>query len=343
MLKKFLLFVGSIGLIIAISVVGYYFTKISEVVSDSNQVVLFSVESGEGVKSIAANLEEMELINSSYIFEWYVYFGRSESKFLAGDYELMPSMNIKEITSILTLGSAQSEVEITILEGWKSDEIDEYLAKQGIIERGEFVAKSNIIDTRTIIKDKTYSFLDSKPNGQGLEGYLFPDTYRIFKDSKPEDIIERMLDNFEAKFTEKMKQDTEDGNMTIYEIITLASIIEKEVSNDDDRKNVASVFYNRLNNSMGLQSDATVNYVTNGNRPQPTLEDLEVDSPYNTYKYRDLPPGPISNPSLSSIMAAIYPTKTNYFYFLNKINDDGSTVFSKTLDEHLNNKAKYLD
>ncbi|XOU94660.1 MAG: endolytic transglycosylase MltG [Candidatus Kerfeldbacteria bacterium] len=343
MVKKILLFIFSIGLIVAISLVGLYFTKINSSVSDSEEIKIFSVKSGEGVKVISANLKDEEIINSSYIFEWYVYLGGSESKFLAGDYELMASLNIKEVVEIMTLGQSQAEIEITIIEGWKSDEIDKYLASQDIIERGAFIAKSNIIDTRTIIVDKEYSFLDGKPSNQGLEGYLFPDTYRIFKDSTSVDIIKRMLNNFETKFTDQMKQDSEIGNMTVYEIITLASIIEKEVSNDEDRKNVASVFYNRLNNGMGLQSDATVNYVTKEDRPQPTLEDLEVDSPYNTYMYRDLPPGPISNPSLSSIMAAIYPADTNYFYFLNKINDDGSTVFSNTYDEHLNNKAKYLN
>ncbi|MEA1980303.1 MAG: endolytic transglycosylase MltG, partial [candidate division Zixibacteria bacterium] len=213
--KKILLFLFSIGIILAISVAGLYFTKINSSVSDSKEIVIFSVQSGEGVKTIAANLEEMELINSSYIFEWYVYFGRLESKFLAGDYELMSSMNIKEVVENLTLGQAQAEAEITIIEGWKSDEIDKYLVSQDIIERGAFTAKSNKIDTRTIIKDKTYSFLDSKPSDQGLEGYLFPDTYRIFKDASAVDIIERMLDNFETKFTDQMKEDVTAGNMTV--------------------------------------------------------------------------------------------------------------------------------
>ena len=149
-----------------------------------------------------------------------------------------------------------------------------------------------------------------------------------------------MLDNFEVKFTDQMKEDAKNGNMSIYEIVTLASIIEKEVRTEEDRKIVAGIFYDRLNNNVGLQSDATVNYVTGKQALQPSADDIEVDSPYNTYKYRGLPPGPISNPSLSAIKAAIYPEKSDYFYFLTK--QDGTTVFSKTYEEHLENKRKFL-
>ncbi len=343
MIKKIILIIVIIILLGGISVFGYYFMQINAKASNSSEEVTFSVTQGEGVKDIGANLESAGLINNSYVFEWYVYFDKSQSDFLAGEYALSPNKSIKKIVEILTSGQSIKENQITTLEGWNSQEIDDYLTAEGIITSGDFLKISKNTNVSNIIPGNNYSFLDDKPENMGLEGYLFPDTYRIFKDATATDIVEKMLDNFGNKFTNQMKLDAEAGNMSIYEIVTLASIIEKEVSQDSDRKMVASVFYNRLNNNIGLQSDATVNYVTNGDRPQPTAEDLQVDNPYNTYKYRGLPPGPISNPSLSSIMAAIYPEKSDYFYFLSKINDDGSTVFSKTLEEHLENKAKYLD
>jgi len=342
MLKKIVII---IIVAVVVGVVGgglFYWNQISWPVSSSETETLFTVVEGEGVKEIGANLKEEGLIRSQFWFETHVFLDGSQSKFVAGSFILKGNMNIREVVDILTSGQVTSEQSITIIEGWSIADIDEYLAEQGIVEQNDFVAAAGTSDSRILVSDKTYDFLQDKPSDQGLEGFLFPDTYRIYKDATIADIIERMLDNFAVKFTDQMKQDSADGSMSIYEIVTLASIIEKEVSKDEDRKIVAGVFYNRLNNNIGLQSDATVNYATKGDRPQPTAEDLEVDSLYNTYKHRGLPPGPISNPSLSSLMAAIYPESTDYFYFLNRINEDGSTIFSKTFEEHIANKQKYL-
>jgi len=343
MFKKIILIIIVVLVVIVIGGGLYFWNQISWSVSDSETETIFTIVEGEGVKEIGANLKKEGLIRSPFWFETYVFLDGSQSQFLAGNYILRENMNTREVVATLTSGQGTSEQVITIIEGWNISEIAEYLEEQGLVpNRESFVAIASVSDSRTIIADKAYSFLNDKPAGQGLEGYLFPDTYRIFEDAEAADIIERMLDNFGIKFTDQMEQDSAAGNMSIYEIVTLASIIEKEVSKDEDRKIVAGIFYNRLNNNIGMQSDATVNYVTKGDRPQPTAEDLEADSPYNTYKYRGLPPGPISNPSLSSLMAAIYPESTDYYYFLNRINEDGSTVFSKTYEEHLENKRKYL-
>jgi len=343
MIKKIIFIVIGVGVLVGISLVGYYFTQVNSAVSDSNTETIFTVESGIGVKEIAGSLEKKKLIKSSLIFEWYVYFNRNESNFMAGNHIIKPNMNVKEIVEILTAGKSVPEESITIIEGWNIDDIASYLEAEDVLSSSDFIDAASTTDVNSLIVDANYSFLADKPADQGLEGYLFPDTYRIFADADEVDIIEKMLDNFGFKFTEQMIADAATGDMSVYEIVTLASIIEKEVSLDKDRKIVAGIFYNRLNNDIGLQSDATVNYVTSGDRPQPTSEDLEVDSPYNTYKYRGLPPGPISNPSLSSLMAALYPEKSDYFYFLSRIHEDGSTVFSKTFAEHLDNKVKYLD
>jgi len=318
----------------------YFWNQIGLPVSGNEEEVVFNIKDGESVKEIGVNLEAVELIRSAYWFEVYVFFDGSQSNFIAGDYLLGKDSNIKEVVDILTSGQVADEQVITIIEGWNSVEISDYLAEQGVVEKNDFLKAVATKDSRRLIPDKIYNLLVDKPAEQDLEGYLFPDTYRIYEDATSVDIIKKMLDNFEIKFTDQMKQDVEAGNMSIYEIITLASIIEKEVRTDTDRKIAAGIFYDRMNLGVALQSDATVNYVTGKQALQPSSEDLKVDNLYNTYKYKGLPPGPICNPALSAIMAAIYPEKSEYFYFLTK--PDGSTVFSKTYDEHLENKRKYL-
>jgi len=260
---------------------------------------------------------------------------------VAGNFILKKNQNIREIVSTLTTGELAKEEEITIIEGWNIFEIAAYLEEQNLFSAESFVEAASTRDTRVIVADKSYDFISDKPANQGLEGYLFPDTYRIFADATASEIIEKMLDNFGIKFTEQMINDAKDGNMSVFEIVTLASIIEKEVRTNSDRKIAAGIFYDRMNTGVALQSDATVNYVTGKQALQPTLDDTKVDNPYNTYKYAGLPPGPICNPSLAAIMAAIYPEKTENFYFLTK--PDGTTVFSKTYEEHLENKRKFLD
>jgi len=319
----------------------YYWNQISIPASSDKDEVVFVITKGEGVKEIAASLEEQEFIKSAYWFEVFVFFDGSQSEFIVGNYLLRRDMNTKEVANVLKSGQSAPERTIIIIEGWSSREIADYLEKQNVVTKDDFLSASITADSRQVVPDTVYDFLADKPDDQGLEGYLFPDTYRIFENATSSHIIKRMLDNFEVKFTEQMKADAQAGNVNIYQVVTLASIIEKEVRTDVDRKIAAGIFYDRINQGVALQSDATVNYVTGKQELQPSLTDLEVDNPYNTYKYRGLPPGPISNPSLSSIMAAIYPEKSEYFYFLTK--PDGTTVFSKTYDEHLDNKAKYLD
>jgi len=340
MFKKIVLII--IFSIIAAVVLGglYFWNQISLPPSASDAEVIFAISKGQGVKEIAADLKERELIRSNFWFETYVFLDDSQSNFIAGSYLLKENMNIKEIVGVLTSGTTAGEKVITILEGWRVIEIADYLDEKGVVGKNDFVAAASVADSRNIIPNKIYDFLADKPDDMGLEGYLFPDTYRVYEDSTSAEIITKMLDNFEVKFTEQMKIDAQKGNVSIFEIITLASIIEKEVRTDDDRKIVAGIFYDRINLGVALQSDATVNYVTGKSELQPSASDLEVDNLYNTYKYRGLPPSPISNPSISAITAAIYPDKSDYFYFLNK--SDGTTIFSNTYEEHLANKEKYL-
>ncbi|MFA6098642.1 MAG: endolytic transglycosylase MltG [Patescibacteria group bacterium] len=327
----------------------YFWNQVSLPVSSSEDELIFTIAEGQGVKEIAANLDEQGIIRSAWWFETYVFLDKSESKFIAGDYGLRKNMNIKEMVQALTGGSPPSEEAITIKEGWKIADIADYLQEKGVVTKEDFTATALTTDTRNIIPDKQYTFLADKPSDQGLEGFLFPDTYRIFKSTTSAEIIERQLNNFGVKFTDQMVEDAAADNMNIYQIVTLASILEKEIKIkrikgqpiNNDLNVAAGVFYNRLNSGVALQSDATVNYVTGGGDTQPSSSDIKVDSLYNTYKYKGLPPGPICNPSIDAIKAAIYPEKTDYFYFLTK--PDDTTVFSKTYEEHLQNKKKYLD
>ncbi|MFA5135429.1 MAG: endolytic transglycosylase MltG [Patescibacteria group bacterium] len=317
-----------------------YWTQTSLPVSSSNEEALFVVAEGEGVKEIAQNLHDAGLIRSTYWFEAYVFFDGSETKFAVGSFFLKPSMDAGDIVEVLTTGQGAPERQITIIEGWTNAEIADYLQNQGIADTSDFISAVSTNDVSTIIPGAAYDFLEEIPTGKSLEGYLFPDTYRIFENANTADIIERMLDNFSVRFTDKMVADAAAGNMSVYNIVTLASIIEKEVRTDQDRKIAAGIFYERLDAGVALQSDATVNYVTGNQALQPTIAETEIDNPYNTYRYAGLPPGPICNPSLSAILAAIYPQKSDYFYFLTK--PDGETVFSTTYEQHLENKQRYL-
>jgi len=351
MFKKVLFILIFVAISAALLCVLLFLNQVNLTVSSDDSETLFEIHAGEGVKEIAANLVSQNLVRSQFWFESYVYIDRSESEFVAGNYLLRPNMNIREVVRALTVGQTVAERWIKVEEGWTARKIASYLQNEGVMEANDFLQAAASTDSRVLIPEKQFSVLQDKPADQGLEGYLFPDSYRIYEDSNAADIIERMLDNFDDKFTDSMYEAARNGNMSIYEIITLASIIEKEVAielDDDgvpannDHYIVAGIFYDRMNTGVALQSDATVNYVTNKVESQPSLDDLEVDNPYNTYKYRGLPPGPICNPSLEAIKAVLYPEKTDYFYFLHRVNDDGSIVFSKTYDEHLENKAKYL-
>ncbi len=242
------------------------------------------------------------------------------------------------------------QVSWRAIEGWTIADIAGDLEKRGLVTEKDFNQglKSVLFsyDFLGELKDLTF-----KPSS--LEGYLFPDTYFVAAKPTAKSVIQKMLDNLGGKITEQMRADIKKQNRSIFEVLTLASIVEKEVGRNtattsaadqqvlqEERETVAGIFMNRLKIGMALQSDATIGYITKKNDPQASSADLLIDSPYNTYKYRGLPPGPISNPSLSAIKAAIYYKATDYLYFLTK--KDGTAVYAKTLEEHNANKRKYL-
>ncbi len=248
------------------------------------------------------------------------------------------------------------EETIKVLEGWTLENVGAYLDSFATWSRADFdkVAGQPMLDYRQESAEnqlpdfsERFSFLADKPAHYGLEGFLFPDTYRVFADASAEEVVIKMLENFDRKLTEEMRAEIAKQGKTIYDIIIMASLIEKEApinyrdAENRDARLVSGIFWNRLRIGQALQSDATLSYLFNDNKPAHSGSELTVDSPYNSYKYRGLPPTPICNPGLKAIEAAIYPLETNYFYFLTTL--DGKEIYyARTYAEHLQNKYKYL-
>jgi UPF0755 protein len=237
----------------------------------------------------------------------------------------------------------KAEDTIKILEGWTNQDIADYFAKNGKWSAADILSVTDSASS-TLAYSKKYSFLDQKEAPKSLEGYLFPDTYRIFASSTVDEVLVKMLDNFDNKLTQQMRSDIKAQGKSISEIVTMASIIEKEApfygKDNSDPKIVSGIFWNRLANKQDLQSDATLSFIFKDNKPTHEGNDLNNLSPYNTYKYRGLPPGPICNPGLLALEAAIYPEKSDYNYFLTA--PDGNIYYAKTYAEHLQNKYRYL-
>ncbi len=294
----------------------------------------FVVTEGQGVKEIARNLKEQGFIHNTWYFEIYVWEKNRKKDFKAGEFKLPSRINIPETVRILTGKPEPKEIEVTIIEGWDRQDIDQYLTRLNLIGSEDFIAATR--DFQSSI----FATHFQTPPASSLEGFLFPDTYRVYKDQAAVDLLQKMLENFQKKIGPDLLTDIEKQGKNLYDILIMASIVQKESASEEEMPRIAGIFYNRLNLDRFLESDATVNYVTGKKLRQATLEDIQIDSRYNTYRYRGLPPGPICNPGLAAIRAAIYPEETDYLYFLHP--EGQPTVFSKNLQEHNLNKQKYL-
>ncbi|MBU3964313.1 endolytic transglycosylase MltG [Patescibacteria group bacterium] len=296
---------------------------------------IFRAEAGDSLAEIAVNLKNQDFIRGDVFFSIYVYLQGKESALKAGDYLISSSMSIKEIADKIISGETEG-LKITIIEGWNIMDIAEYLEDKGICQPESFLRVVNSLDGLV----EEFDFLSDKPERNNLEGYLFPDTYWVKPIANPEEIVRILLTNFGKKITTEMRTEIQSQGKTIFEIIIMASIIEKEVAIEQDREIVSGIFWKRLKNHYPLQSCSTVAYALGIDKWRYSVEDTQIESPYNTYKYAGLPAGPISNPGLSAIKAAIYPKESNYNYFMSK--PDGETIFSRTLQEHNLAIQKYL-
>lgn len=347
---KYLFYAFLALLLASVTIFFVYQNAISKPSGNNNKNVVFSVVSGESVNTIADNLVKAGLIKSSLFFRYYIKSENLAPELKAGDYELSPILSIKEIAQAMVKGETlKKDREIKIIEGWNTDDINKYLKNNEIVKDDRFkelvqAGKKDCLG-QELNKDKSsacyWDFLKNIPQGATLEGFLFPDTYRVFNDSSAQDILARMLSNFDKKLTKEIRDEIGRQGKSIYEIVILASIIEKEVTSSKDMAIVSGIFQNRMMNGQALESCATLAYILHENKKQFSVEDTKINSPYNTYQNKGLPPGPICNPGLNAIRAAVYPEKTDYFYFLSRF-DNNETVFSKNYNEHLMNKAKYL-
>jgi len=312
---------------------------------------IFLIEKGKGIKEIAHSLKEEKLIKSKIAFLIYGVLSGKHKKLQAGYYLLSSSMNIPQITEKFVLGDVKKE-RITIIEGWNLKDIGFYFEDQGIGRKKElwesFIGYPLVdyFKTKEILPPKDFSqdfsFLRDKPKNSSLEGYLFPDTYEIYREGRNdlEKIIRKILKNFDQKLNSQLREKIKKQNKTIFEIITMASLIEKEVRTFEDKKLVSGILWKRLKNNIPLQVDATITYITGKRTTKISIEETKIDSPYNTYRYLGLPLGPICNPGLESILAAIYPQESSYWYYLST--PEGETIFNETLEGHNLAKEKYL-
>lgn len=303
--------------------------------------VPFTVESGQSLAKVSANLKAQGIIKNSSVFKYYCDFAGMGQKIQAGDYQLTKSMNIFQIADKLTTGDGKPiTLDITIIPGWTVEDVARYLVTQGIWK--------DSTDFLSLCKSgeglSDYYFIQDEMNTQRvnerkylLEGYLAPNTYEIYTNAAPADVLKKLLSQTDAVLTPEWQQRADDLGMSIDQVLTLASMIEKEAKTADFAK-VSAVFHNRLKANMKLGSDVTVHYITGVRRMALRDSDLAIDSPYNTYKYAGLPLGPICNPSVDAIQAALYPDESfmaeNYLYFCSKDPDTGELVFSKTQEEH---------
>ncbi len=316
--------------------------------SSSTEDKLFLIEKGENLFQIASKLEQEGMIRSRFFFDFFVFLKNSQSKLQAGEYSLNSSMNIIEVANKIISGDT-IKILITIPEGWNLRDIAWNFENKGMFQAEELfeligLPLINYSVNIDLPKPKDFSldyeFLKDKPKNISLEGYLFPDTYETVPGAELESLVRKMLNNFDKKLTQDLREKIKEQGRTIFEIITMASLLEKEVKDFEEKKIVAGILWKRMENKIGLHVDATISYITGKKTVKISKEETEIDSLYNTYKYRGLPLGPICNPGLESIIAAIYPANSDYWYYLST--PEGETIFNKTLEEHNIDKAKYL-
>ncbi len=330
-----------IVLVIGVALLAYGWYQVGKPFggSELGATVDITVEEGMGQQEIGELLAANEVIDSAFFFRVYTVLSGKRSELRAGEYAIGERAGIKQAVSILTSPPVGPETAtITLIEGWRADQMVDYLAEQGLetdLSEYEDLVEAGEIDSEEVPS----ALFAGKPEQASFEGYLFPDTYEVYRDVAAEDLIVLQLATLAEKLLPVKSKTLKKYDLTLFEVITLASIVEREVSDPADRRVVAGIFLERLSDSYPLQSDATVNYVTGKKTTRPSLDDLEVDSRYNTYAHNGLPPGPISNPSIDSIEAVLNPTASDYYFFLTTL--EGETIFSKTFDEHLVNKRKY--
>jgi UPF0755 protein len=299
--------------------------------------ITFVVEAGETATDIAARLKEAGLVSDAELFRRYVQYHGLDAGIEVGEFTLRQTMTIPEIAQALQQGQ-RPEQTVTIQEGLRLEQIAAVVADQTAIAQDEFLA---LATTGWRTSGFAFSFLADLPADVTLEGFLLPETYRLAEDATALDLLTRMLETFEARVTPEMRTAAANHGLNVYELVTLASIVEREAVLDEERPVIAGVYRNRLQDDWFLGACPTVQYAMGTPEnwwPQFTLEATQIDSVYNTYRNLGLPPGPICSPGLASIQASAYPSETDYYFFLvDCTKNDGSHLFAATQEQHNHN------
>jgi UPF0755 protein len=303
----------------------------------SESVELFVIEQGDSVIQISENLQTMGLIRDARLFRIYLVWKGLDTSVQAGNYTLDPGMTALDIANRLQ-DATPSEVTFNVLSGWRKEEIAASLPTSGLnITPYEFLTAV----------DNPYHTMDNLPDGASAEGFLFPGSYLLPRVTTAEQLVSVLMQNSSLYLSAELREGFSRQGLDVYQAVILASIIEREAVIADEQPMIASVFFNRLSIGMKLESDPTVqyalNYDNNGKtwwKNPLTLDDLSIDSLYNTYLYPGLPPAPICNPNLSAMQAVAYPAQTPYYFFRAKCDGSGLHAFSETFEQHLQNACK---
>lgn len=334
-------------LILLISGGGYLYIEsaLKPIDAGSKKFKQVDIPLGSSVTGIGETLESNGIIKSAKVFKYYVKL-KNEGGFMAGEYQLSPSMDVPEIVNRLKTGKvlAQASFKITIPEGKQLKEIAAIMAKATKQKETDVFNKLNDQEFIKTLMAKypdilTEEILNSSVK-YPLEGYLYPATYPFYKNNPSvEEMVAAMLTKTRTVLSDYAEQ-SKKKKLSVHQLLTMASLVEEEATEKADRKTIASVFYNRIKKGMMLQTDPTVLYAQGKHKARVLYKDLEVDSPYNTYQNTGLPPGPIANAGKSSIEASLDPAETDYYYFI--ATADGDVIFTKTLEEHNIEKAKHI-
>jgi len=330
-MKKLAIFVAII-LVFAIGLINILPDYLSE--SNNSEPVTITVSTGDTLSSVAEDLANNGVIRSKL---WFKYKGRDIAENIKpGKYDIGPGLSIEKIFDIIQEGEQEEQIKITFPEGFTLYQFAQKIEEEGLGSTEEFINATN-----DYFNTKDFDF-DTSDLYFNMEGYLFPDTYFFTKDQSMESIVLILASTMENIFTEEYRSRAQVLGLSTHEVLTIASLIEREAYNDDERSRISGVIHNRLEVNMLLQIDATVIYGKGEGKEHMTRvlkKDLRIDNPFNTYKNVGLTPGPIASPGKKSIYAALYPEDHDYFYYV--LGENGH-VFSKTYDEHRQNVNKYI-
>jgi UPF0755 protein len=293
----------------------------------------FTIKSGESSNNIITKLKTEEFISSDIALKFYVWKNNLANKVQKGSYTISPEMSPKEIFEIIT-GKTHQDRWLVVPSGWRLTQIAERLSANNISTLENFKEYAKTVP-------EYFQYKDEIPEGQSIEGYLYPDSYKISNGANAEEVVKKSLNNFSRKLTSQRLEKINESKYNLHQLATLASLIEREARYIDDKYMVSGVMYNRLNNDMRLDIDASTSYALNQWKLEMDKKELDTDSPYNTRKYKGIPPGPISNFTIDSLDAALSPKKHDYFYYISEPKE-GKMIYAKDLNEHNINVANHL-